>query len=237
MGDLSDTLIDMKGERILIDSLNRRFRVKYPVALSPPPANLRIFRESKPWKVYFSMIATVLPAFFLMYASLFIILGLVENEPVLTLSGGMCSLPLIFLLFRLHRPRIIHVRLATPDEKGSTMHALPEGGSLQTPTRTIFSRFLIKEDSILETPPSRQLWTIFAATVLLGFTLTSLFLFGGTATLGNTLFLILAIPLWLVGFSLPVLAWWGSSTSSIGMPTKRREAESWLIAGMASAFP
>tara|TARA_B100000131_G_scaffold56954_3_gene52255 strand:+ start:214 stop:1806 length:1593 start_codon:yes stop_codon:yes gene_type:complete len=237
MGDLSDTVIAMEGERILIDSLNRRFRVKSTVPLSQTPPNLSINRKSKPWNVYFSMVATVLPAFFLMYASLFIILGFVESEPVLTLSGAMCSLPLTFLLFRLHRPRIIHVRLASPDENGSTVHALPEGGSLQTPTKTNFSRFLVKEDSILETPPSGQLWFLFSSTVTLGLLLTSLFLFGETVPLGNAMFLMLAIPLWLVGFSLPVLAWWGSSTSSIGMPTKRREAESWLIAGMASAFP
>jgi len=237
MGDLSDTVIAMEGERILIDSLNRRFRVKNTVPLSPTPTTLGIYRKSKPWSVYFSMVATVLPAFFLMYASLFIILGFVESEPVLTLSGAMCSLPLSFLLFRLHRPRIIHVRLATPDESGSKVHALPEGGSLQTPSKTAFSRFIVKEDSILETPPSGQLWLFFSFTIILGLILTSLFLFGETVALGNTMFLLMAIPLWLVGFSLPVLAWWGSSTSSIGMPTKRREAESWLIAGMASAFP
>ena len=59
----------------------------------------------------------------------------------------------------------------------------------------------------------------------------------GLAELGIVLFLLLAIPTWIVGFSLPVLAWWGTSDRLLGIPTRRRDAEAWLMAGMASAFP
>ncbi len=238
MGDLSGTLgEEMKGERILIDSLGRRFRTMVPAGLSEPPDNLRIARTSRPWRIYFSMLGTVLPAFFLMYTSLFIIIGAVDSEPLLVLSGGICSLPLIVIISRLHRPRLVHVRLASANEQGSTVHALPEGGSLRTPVKTSFTRFLVRDDSILDMPPSKQLWTIFAVTVSIGVILTVLMFQNSTELAGNALFVLLAIPLWLAGFSLPVLAWWGTSTSFIGLPTRRREAESWLIAGMASAFP
>jgi len=238
MGDLSGTRGgEMEGERILIDALNRRFRVMVPARLSEPPANLRIARTSRPWRIYFSMLGTVLPAFFLMYALLFIIIGIVDSEPIMVLSGGMCSLPLVVMIFRLHRPRLVHVRLATANEQGSTVHALPEGGSLRTPVKTNFTRFLVRDDSVLDMPPSKQLWVIFAITVSIGIILTVLLFQNSTELAGNALFVLLAIPLWLAGFSLPVLAWWGTSTPFIGLPTRRREAESWLIAGMASAFP
>jgi len=227
----------MEGERILIDSLNRRFRVKVPVGLSETPPNLRIAKASKPWRIYFRMLGTVLPAFFLMYTSLFMVMGAVELEPILVLSSALCSLPLVFLIFRLHRPRLIHVRLAVPDVNGSEAHALSEGGSLRTPVKTSLSRFLMKDDSILDMPPSRQLWAIFAVIVSIGVILTVLLLQSTTEIVGKSLFILLAIPLWLIGFSLPVLAWWGTSTTLLGLPTRRRDAESWLIAGMASAFP
>jgi RsiW-degrading membrane proteinase PrsW (M82 family) len=86
-------------------------------------------------------------------------------------------------------------------------------------------------------PPSKQLWVIFAIIVSIGTILTVLLFQNTTELAGKALFVLLAIPLWLAGFSLPVLAWWGTSTPFIGLPTRRREAESWLIAGMASAFP
>ena len=227
MGDLSGTRGgEMEGERILIDALNRRFRVMVPARLSEPPANLRIARTSRPWRIYFSMLGTVLPAFFLMYALLFIIIGIVDSEPIMVLSGGMCSLPLVVMIFRLHRPRLVHVRLATANEQGSTVHALPEGGSLRTPVKTNFTRFLVRDDSVLDMPPSKQLWVIFAITVSIGIILTVLLFQNSTELAGNALFVLLAIPLWLAGFSLPVLAWWGTSTPFIGLPTRRREAES-----------
>ncbi len=240
MGDLSGTGDDMaEGERIFIDQLNRKFRIKIPVELSDPPADFRIARESKPWRIYRSMLVTVLPTFFLMYASLFLVMGAVSLEPLVILSSSLCSLPLLYIIFRLQRPKLVHVRLAVPDSSGDFVHPLPEGKTLRTPVRTSFSRFLVKDDSILDMPPSKQLWAMFAFVLLIGTSITVL-LFQNSSTLqgvGVVLFIFLAIPLWLVGFSLPVLAWWGTSNSQMGIPTRRRDAEAWLIAGMASAFP
>jgi len=41
----------------------------------------------------------------------------------------------------------------------------------------------------------------------------------------------------IAAFSIPVFAWWATSAKIIGLPTRRRDAESWMIAGMASALP
>ena len=102
--------------------------------------------------------------------------------------------------------------------------------------KTSLSRFLVKDDSILDVPPSRQLWSLFTAMISIGVA-TSYMLLAVSETIGIIIFLFLAIPLWLIGFSLPVLAWWGTSNKLLGLPTRRRDAEAWLMAGMASAFP
>ncbi len=226
----------MKEDRVFIDRLGQMYRLKSPQPLEEPPTNLRIARRSQPWEIYSRMLGTVLPAFFLMYALLFIILGLVSLEPVIVLASSICSAPLVFLILRLHRPRLVHVRLAVPDSTGSEAHALPEGVALRTPMKTSLSRFLVNDDSILDVPPSRQLWSLFAAMISIGIA-TSYMLLVVSETIGIIIFLFLAVPLWLIGFSLPVLAWWGTSNKLLGLPTRRRDAEAWLMAGMASAFP
>ena len=59
------------------------------------------------------MLGTVIPAFFLMY-----VLYSSDRhsilEPIAVFLSGLCSAPLIALIFRLHRPRLVHVRLLTP---------------------------------------------------------------------------------------------------------------------------
>jgi len=230
----------MQEGRTFIDQLGRMYRFKEPESLSEPPSNLMVARNSRPWRAYLRMLGTVIPAFFLMYVLLFLVIGMVYLEPIAVLLSGLCSAPLIALIFRLHRPRLVHVRLLTPDEGGSQAHALPEGGSLRTPMRTRMSRYLVRDDSVLDLPPTRQLWLLFGLVVSVLFGLLLLILQDfqeELANLGIALFLLLAIPTWIVGFSLPVLAWWGTSDRLLGIPTRRRDAEAWLMAGMASAFP
>jgi hypothetical protein len=48
---------------------------------------------------------------------------------------------------------------------------------------------------------------------------------------------LLLIPVILIGFSIPVMGWWSHSTKRIGLPTRRRDAEAWLTAGILSALP
>ena len=222
--------------RVFIDEMGRKYRIKSPDPLSEPPENLRIARTRKTWEVYLRMMGTVLPAFFLMYTFLFLILGISNLEPSMVLGSSLCSAPLVILIARLHRPKLVHVSLAVPDDSGSEAHALPGERSLRTPTKTKLSRFIVKDDSILDVPPSRHLWLIFGAVVSVGVAIWALIL-GVSEEIGLLLFVIVAIPLWLVGFSLPVLAWWGTSNKLLGLATRRRDAEAWLMAGMASAFP
>ena len=51
------------------------------------------------------------------------------------------------------------------------------------------------------------------------------------------LFLIIALPAWIVGFSTPVFAWWSTSNEYFGLSTTRRQGEWMLIAGMLSTLP
>ena len=230
----------MQGGRTFIDQMGRMYRFKEPEPLSEPPSNLMVARTSRPWRAYLRMLGTVIPAFFLMYVLLFLVMGIVYLEPIAVFLSGLCSVPLIALIFRLHRPSLVHVRLLKPDEGGSQAHALPEGGSLRTPMRTKMSRYLVRDDSVLDLPPTRQLWLLFGlvVSVLVGLLLLILQDYQeGLADFGIIMFLLLAIPTWIVGFSLPVLAWWGTSDRLLGIPTRRRDAEAWLMAGMASAFP
>ena len=229
----------MEDQRVYIDEIGRMYRIKETVPLSEPPNNLRIARTSKPWATYRRMLGTVIPAFFLMYVLLFLVIGLIRLEPGIVLLSGLCSAPLVLLILSLHKPRLVHVQLAVPDEMGSEAHAISPGVSLRTPMRTKFSRFLIKDDSILDVPPNRQLWGIFSAVILVGASLSAM-LYSEVESLeviAVLAFILIGIPIWFVGFSLPVLAWWGTSNKLLGLPTRRRDAEAWLMAGMASAFP
>jgi len=51
------------------------------------------------------------------------------------------------------------------------------------------------------------------------------------------LFVLIAIPAWLIGFSTPVFAWWSTSNQYFGLKTTKRQGEWMLIAGMLSTFP
>ena len=108
-----------------------------------------------------------------MYVLLFLVIGLISLEPGIVLISGLCSAPLVFFILSLHKPRLVHVQLAVPDEMGSEAHAISTGVSLRTPMKTKFSRFLVKDDSILDVPPNRQLWGIFTAVILVGVTISA----------------------------------------------------------------
>ena len=51
------------------------------------------------------------------------------------------------------------------------------------------------------------------------------------------LVILVAIPAWIVGFSVPVFAWWSYSTRKLEIPTQRHMSETLLIAGMLSTIP
>ena len=237
MGDLSGTTVVLMA-RIITDASGQRYQLDEPVPLSPAPENIRLATESKPWNNYWRMLGTVLLAFLIVqfgFASL--IEGALSGIPLISVIGAICSLAPIPLLLLLHKPKLVHVRLAIPDAKGSRHHPLPEGGSLSTVAPTRFKRFLTPDDSVLDLPPHGQVWLVFSITVATSAFVTLFALSESTEWLYLLLFVFLAIPLWIMGFSIPVFAWWATSSKWIGLPTRRRDAEAWLIAGMASAFP
>jgi hypothetical protein len=93
----------------------------------------------------------------------------------------------------------------------------------------------MRDDSVLDVPATSTVWVIFGATVLCSFGLWYIIPRVGLGA--QILAGILLIPVILIGFSIPVMGWWSHSTDRIGLPTRRRDAEAWLIAGMLSALP
>ena len=78
-------------------------------------------------------------------------------------------------------------------------------------------------------------WIVFAVTIIVSTGLWVMLYLGDPII--QALSAILLIPVIIIGFSIPVMAWWSHSTKRIGLPTKQRDAESWLIAGMLSGLP
>ncbi len=212
--------------------------------LTPAPERISLATESKPWKNYWRMLGTVLLAFILIDLGIvLLIFGPLEGEWILTFLGAFCSFLALPFLILLHRPKMVHVRLATPDPNGRNYHPLPEGGSLFTTQKTVFQRFITRDDSVLDLPPLRQVWGVFAVVLLLGviFSIPLLLsVLAGSDDLVFGVYLLSFIPvliLAIAAFSIPVFAWWATSSKYIGLPTRRRDGEAWLIAGMASALP
>tara|TARA_B100000214_G_scaffold301699_1_gene232191 strand:+ start:32 stop:1606 length:1575 start_codon:yes stop_codon:yes gene_type:complete len=230
--------------RIVIDANGKRYLLEDPVPLTQAPGNIQLATKSEPWKNYWRMLGTVILAFILIWFGLSsVIAGLIYREVVITGLGAICSLiPLPFLIF-LHRPKLVHVRMATPDPSGKNHHPLPEGGSLKTPNLTMFQRFVITDDSTLDMPPLGQVWGAFIAILVIGVMLSIplvLSLASGDEDFLSIVYILSFIPVLLLSiaaFSIPVFAWWATSAKIIGLPTRRRDAESWMIAGMASALP
>lgn len=144
---------------------------------------------------------------------------------------------LCFLLgiVAMRRPRTVLVERAVPDEGGMHLHPLTSGGSLATRMKTRFERHLIHDDSILETPQTIVSWGIFVVAVVVALVTGIVAAFGGVGVF--ILALVIILPTMLIGFSIPVMGWWSHSTWRLGLPTRRRHAEAWLIAGIFSALP
>lgn len=206
--------------------------------LTPPPSDLQLIRVSKPWKIYGRMLGTVIVATFIAQLIFMVPYGLALNEPSISIFGGICAAPFVFLLTFMRRPKLVHLQRAIPNERGKTVHRLALGGSLQTPTKTVFTHHIVRDDSLLDTPPSRTAWALFAGLLIITTLLTGLYLTSEAgAIIAIILFIIIGIPAWLLGFSIPVVAWWSWCTRKLGLHTRQREAESWLVAGMLSAIP
>ena len=230
--------------RIIVDASGKRYLLEDPAPLSVAPSNIRLATKSKPWNNYWRMLGTVILAFILIWFGLTVIIaGLIYNESILTAFGAVCSLLPLPVLIWLHKPKLVHVRLAIPHADGKTHHPLTEGGSLKTPEKTKFQRFIIPDDSVLDLPPLRQVWGIFIVIIVVGSALSIpliLSLLSGDEDIFSIVFIVSFLPVMLLSiaaFSIPVFAWWATSSKIIGLSTRRRDAEAWMIAGMASALP
>ena len=204
--------------------------------LTPPPNGLALASKSSPWSVIWRMLGIVLLLFIISNTMALTLLGLIEGDGGLTVVSMICSLPLLMLFFFARRPKLTHVIMASPEANGSTQHILPDSRMLVTPVPTSFSHHLIKDSPPLEMPPTSTLWIVFSLTVITAF-LGLLPAMLSDDPLWLLLAVLVGVPAWLFGFSLPVHAWWAFSTRHFQLMTTKIEGEKMLVAGMLSTFP
>jgi len=222
-------------DRIVTDNQGRNLRLLEPKSLNSAPKDFQLSRVGRPFRRYFSLVVNSLIMVFLVQAFSAQLIGILNGQPLYVIGCSFVTFPCIGFLIFLHRPKLIEVRLLTTDENGMYAHPIPEGGSIQTPIPTKMNRFLVRDDSVIDTPPSFGIWIIFALCLCISFVIAIIEIIGGD--LGQVFSLVMALPMTLILFSIPVYAWWASSNSWIGSPTRLRDAESWLIAGMAAGVP
>jgi RsiW-degrading membrane proteinase PrsW (M82 family) len=85
-------------------------------------------------------------------------------------------------------------------------------------------------------PATSTLWIVFTLTIITAF-LGLLPAMVSDEPLWLILAVLVGVPAWLFGFSLPVHAWWAFSTRHFQIMTTKIEGEKMLIAGMLSTFP
>ncbi len=183
------------------------------------------------------MMATVLPAFLLLYAALMLTIGVLEWNPLLIIGGGLFAIPLVLFVLRLTRPSVIQIWNAIPDSDGSTLHNRADLTSITTMNPTRMERHLLLDGAPLEFPPSWSPWALFLGCVFVSILLSIATISPGISDGAIAIFILLAVPLWLLGFSIPVLAWWSVASRRLRLKIRRVQAEGWLVAGMLSAFP
>ena len=204
--------------------------------LTPPPNDLALASKSSPWSVIWRMLGIVLLLYIIVQTMVLSLFGLIEADGGITVVSMICSIPLLLLFIFVRRPKLTHVIMASPYESGSTQHLLPDSRVLITPMPTMFSHHLIKDSPPLEMPPTSTLWFVFSLTVITAF-LGLLPAMLSDDPLWIILAVLIGVPAWLFGFSLPVHAWWAFSTRHFQLMTTKIEGEKMLIAGMLSTFP
>ena len=207
--------------------------------MTPTQNELILSQMSKPWAIVKRIVGLVIVTYLLSQAILMIFFGLYIGEfegVFMSYIGLFCSLPLLFTFFWIRRPRLIHVKLAIPNNEGKKTHILPNNETLVTPVPTKFSHHLVHDSGLLDMPPSKKLWLIFASTMLISL-LIFIALLNNPSDLIVLITIIIVIPTWLAGFSIPVFAWWSYSARTLNMPTTGYRAESALVAGMICTIP
>ncbi|MEE3082676.1 MAG: PrsW family glutamic-type intramembrane protease [Candidatus Thermoplasmatota archaeon] len=204
--------------------------------LTPADPGLQMARPSRPWRMYGRIVALVVLTFCFVNA---LAGGVIVALQYDVFIGAFCiafSIPFLLGMMMMRRPRVILLERAVPDQNGQIIHPITSHeGSLKTPMPTRMGRHLIRDDSVLDVPTSKASWILFTITVLTVIGLAIMAAIGGSVFF--LIYILLAIPAILIGFSIPVMAWWSHSTWRIGLPTRKRDAEAWLMAGMFSAIP
>ena len=204
--------------------------------LTPPPSGLALASKSTTWSVIWRMLGIVVLLYIIAQVSVLILYGLFLGDPEMSIFSSICLIPLLLLYMFVRRPKLTHIIMATPEQFGSNQHQLNSSRVLQTPVPTKFSHHLIRDSPPLEMPPTSTLWIVFCITVLAAF-LGLLPMMLSDDPLWILLAILVGIPAWLFGFSLPVHAWWAFSTRHFQLITNKREGEMMLIAGMLSTIP
>ncbi len=214
-----------------------------PITPTPAPKNLLLAKYSSPWKIIMRMSALSIVTAFIAQTVVMIPIGIALKNSTLAMVGMVCGFPLIGLFIWMKRPKLVEVVLATPANVGATMHALSGQRTLQTPITTVVRRHIVRDSGAFDIPAPKNLWQVFSVTMVIAITLIITTVAADTSdsstllALNFVVVILLAIPLMLLGFSIPVFAWWSFSSKRLGLPTRGHEAEAVLTAGMLSTIP
>ncbi len=206
------------------------------LALTEPPPNLSLATPSTPWSVIWRMLGMVMLIFTIANIVTFIAYGIIVNEPSLSVLSTICLAPLLLIYMMVRRPKLTHVLLATPSYEGNTKHLIDQNRMLSTPMPTKFEHHLIRDSPPLEMPKTYKLWALFILTIIIGAIGLAPMAFSDDPR-WVVLALLIGIPAWLLGFSLPVHGWWAFSTRHLGLITTKRDGELMLVTGMLSTIP
>ena len=216
------------------------------VGLTPAPTNLYLSQKTTTWKTVRSMLFLVIVLFFFVQISVITVSGFLDSDldgdfgppdPLMVVAGSLCSTPFLLAFFILIKPHLLHIIRAEPNHAGQNAHLITPSTLIQTHTMTTIQHHLVPNTGPLQIPPVKQLWLIFiVGTLISTFAMMPLLIFGFT-NLSILMFILVAIPAWLIGFSTPVFAWWSTTNEYFGLKTTRRQGEWMLIAGMLSTFP
>ena len=204
--------------------------------LTPPPKELAFASKSSPWSIIWKMLGIVLLLYIITQSLAVAAIGLVDGDAFLTMFSLLCMTPFLAIFIYSRRPKLTHVIVATPDQNGNLQHNLPNFRVLNTPSPTRFTHHLIRDSPPLEMPKTSTLWIVFSLTIVFAaLGLLPVMVSDNPAWLLLALFI--GVPAWLLGFSLPVHAWWAFSTRHFQLVTTKLEGERMLIAGMLSTIP
>jgi len=205
--------------------------------LTPPPRGIALASKSTPWSVIWSMLGIVVLLYIITQVVVLALFGIFEAEASLTICSIIFLVPLLLLFTFVRRPKLTHLIMATPDITSATnQHQITNSRVLSTPIPTKFSHHLVRDSPPLEMPPTSTLWTVFGITVITAF-LGLLPVMLSNNPIWMFIAVLIGVPAWLLGFSLPVHAWWAFSTRHFQLMTSKRDGEQMLIAGMLSTIP